>query len=63
MFSNFLALQEVEKLGIPGVPTQAALKGISHRLKHPYRKSNPRRPSFVDTGEYMRSAAFWIDDG
>ncbi len=38
-----------------GVPTAAALKGVSHRFKHPYARGHPRRPSFVDTGQYRES--------
>jgi hypothetical protein len=55
MFNKFIDSSEMEGLGIPGVPTQAALKGINHRLLHPYAKSNPRRPSFKDTGQYEQT--------
>lgn len=54
-FDAFLTNREMEGLGYPGVPTQAAIDGVNHRFKHPYRKSNPRRPSFVDTGLYLAS--------
>lgn len=60
-FKTFLSSQEIEKIGIAGVPTQAALDGVNHRLKHPYKKSNPRRPSFIDTGLYESSFKAWID--
>lgn len=60
-FKDFLTNREMEGLGYPGVPTQAALDGVNHRLKHPYRKSNPRRPSFVDTGLYENSFRAWVD--
>jgi hypothetical protein len=53
--------QEIESMGLRGVPTKAALKGINHRLRHPYRKSNPRRPSFVDTGLYVASFRAWME--
>lgn len=43
------------------VPTKAALKGVSHRFKHPYAKGHPRRPSFVDTGLYRASFKAWFD--
>lgn len=62
-FKMFISTQEVERVGIPGVPTQAALRGVNHRLKRPYRKSNPRRPSFVDTGLFVASFKSWIDNG
>lgn len=58
---DFLETQEVEKVGIPGVPTKAALRGVSHRRKRPYRKSNPRRPSFIDTGQMEASYKAWVD--
>jgi hypothetical protein len=59
-FKEFLSLQEIEKLGYPGVPTQAALRGVNHRLKRPYLRSNPRRPSFIDTGLYQASEKSWV---
>lgn len=60
-FRDFISSREVERVGIPGTPTAAALAGVNHRLAHPYRKSNPRRPSFRDTGLYMASARMWVD--
>lgn len=39
---------------IPGVATQAAKDGVSHRFKRPYVK-RPPRPSFIDTGLYQTS--------
>jgi len=59
-FKTFLSSQEIEKLGYPGVPTQAAKDGVNHRLKHPYRK-RAARPSFIDTGLYQASFKAWID--
>lgn len=60
MFKDFLFKRQVESVGIPGVPTQAAKDGVNHRLKHPYAKSNPRRPSFIDTGMYMDHFKAWF---
>lgn len=60
-FRDFIDSQEVERVGIPGTPTKAALSGVNHRLKHPYRKTNPRRPSFRDTGLYVRAFRAWVD--
>jgi len=57
-FKDFLANGEMESLGYPGVPTQAALDGVNHRLK---KKSGPRRPSFIDTGLYQSSFTSWVD--
>lgn len=59
-FKLYLSTGEVERSGIPGVPTQAALRGVSHRRKHPYRKRAPRR-SFIDSGLYEASFEAWID--
>lgn len=55
---EFLSLQEVEKLGLPGVPTKAALQGRSIRLKQ---KRGSRRPSFIDSGVLEASLKAWID--
>lgn len=60
-FRNFISSKEAERVGIPGTPTKAALRGVSHRRKHPYSSKNPRRPSFRDTGLYMASFRSWID--
>lgn len=66
-FRKFISSREIERaardigpLRFP-VPTQAALRGVSHRRRHPYAKGNPRRPSFRDTGLYMASFRAWID--
>jgi hypothetical protein len=58
-FDDFITLQQVEKLGIPGVPTQAALDGVSHRKKS--KRVGKRRPSFFDTGLYVQSFLAWLD--
>lgn len=56
------AIDKKEFDGVIGkVPTGAALKGVNHRLKHPYAKGNPERPSFKDTGLYQASATAWIE--
>lgn len=44
---------------VPGAPTKAALRGVSHRLAHPFAKANPRRVSFRDSGTYLGSFAAW----
>ena len=59
-FRVFLDQRELDGV-VPGVPTQAALKGVNHRLAHPYAKSNPERPSFIDTGSYGASFRAWTD--
>lgn len=58
-FRDFLTNREMETIGYPGVPTQAALDGVSHRFKNPYKKRAPR-PSFIDTGLYQSSEKTWI---
>ena len=58
-FRTFLTSGEIEKLGIPGVPTQAAKDGVSFRFKRPYAKRKPR-PSFVNTGLYEASFRAWV---
>lgn len=60
-FRDFISSREAERVGIPGTPTLAALRGVNHRLKHPYAKKNPRRPSFRDTGLLMTSFKSWVD--
>ena len=47
--------------GFPGIPTRAARMGVNHRLKHPYARNNPERPSFIDTSLYHTSITSWID--
>ena len=61
MMKQFIASQAIEHMGIEGVPTQAAIDGVNHRLKRPYVKANPRRPSFIDTSLYMDSMTCWFD--
>lgn len=46
---------------LPGVPTTAAQRGVSHLKQRPYAKRGPR-PSFVDTGMYQRSFRAWVED-
>jgi len=71
-FKQFLSSRDIENIGIPGVPTQAALDGVSHRFKNPRFKTvgkgknkrlvkRPRRPSFIDTGVYQASMRAWFD--
>ena len=52
-FNNFIVHKEMDALGIPGVPTKAAIEGASSRKKG--RKGKPDRPSFYDTGLYVNS--------
>jgi hypothetical protein len=60
MMKQFVSSQAIEHMGIEGVPTQAALNGVSHRLKHPYAKGNSRRPSFMDTHLMVNSYVAWF---
>lgn len=61
LFKQFITSGEAERMGIPGTPTEAALKGVSHRKAHPYAKANARRPSFYDTGMYADHFTAWVD--
>jgi hypothetical protein len=61
LFRDFLDREELAGLGAPGVPTEAAIKGVSHRRLHPYAKNNPRRPSFEDSGLLAASMRAWIE--
>jgi len=58
MFRQFLFTGEVERMGLDGVPTQAALDGVNHRLK---RKKGVRRPSFIDTGTMELAFRSWVE--
>ena len=60
LFKNFILSGAIESLGVPGVPTQAALDGVNHALKL---KKGPRRPSFKDTGLYMSAFHTWSSNG
>lgn len=62
-FREFISSGEAERAGIPGTPTKAALRGVNHRLAHPYASANPRRPSFLDTGLLMSSGRVWMTVG
>jgi hypothetical protein len=46
---------------IKGVPTKAAQEGVSHLRADPYRKGATARPSFMNTGLYMRSLKAWLE--
>ena len=61
VFKDFINARELDGV-VNGVPTDASLKGVNHSFLHPYAKSNPVRPSFVDTGLYRDSFKAWIDD-
>ena len=58
-FKTFLMAAEIETMGIPGVPTKAALEGKSSRFKSG--NSGGRRPSFVDTGTYELAFQAWFE--
>lgn len=59
LFRDMLTQQKMD--GQPGIATQAAKDGVSHRFKNPYAKRQPR-PSFIDTGLYEGSFRAWVDD-
>jgi hypothetical protein len=55
---QYLDKEEITQTGADGVPTQAALDGVSKRFKL---NKGPRRPSFIDTGDYQKSMTAWIE--
>lgn len=57
-FVTFLDTSEIEKIGVRGTPTEAALKGVNHRLKM---NKGARRPSFIDTGTLRAATTAWVD--
>lgn len=57
-FRVYIDIEEITKTGVPGVPTQAALIGKSKRFK---RQRGPRRPSFIDSGDYQQSFSSWVE--
>lgn len=66
MFKKFITTGEMDKLGIPGVPTQAAKdrasgKKRSSRMKNKRRGGNSKPVSFVDTSLYVSSFKSWIE--
>lgn len=54
---KYIENEEITSTGASGVPTQAALDGVNHRLKG---GRGARRPSFIDTGLYQSSFRAWI---
>lgn len=61
MFKQYLSNREMDALGVKGVPTKAAQKGVSHRFLHPYAK-RPPRPSFIDTGLMQANFRAWVEN-
>ena len=57
-YRDFLASGEIETLGIPGLPTDAAQRGVNHRFKL---KKGHARPSLIDTGLYQSSSTAWVE--
>jgi hypothetical protein len=58
MFKTYLTNSEIRQTGQAGIPTEAAQKGVSHRLKS--KKGSPR-PDFIDTGLYQSSFKAWTE--
>lgn len=57
-FRRFLDSGEAERIGMIGVPTEAALKGVNRRLKI---RRGPRRESFIDSGLLRASFMAWME--
>ena len=60
MFRHMLDTRELDGK-VPGVPTAAAERGVSHRRAHPYALRDPR-PSFIDTGEFQAAFRAWMSE-
>ena len=62
-FKQFISQGEIEKLGIAGVPTQAALdRRAGKKRSTRFKKKRPGTGvSFVDSGLYISSFRSWID--
>ncbi len=58
-FKKMIDMKELDAIGYPGIPTEAAKRGVSHRFKRPYVR-RPARPSFQDTGLYETSFKAWV---
>jgi hypothetical protein len=58
-FKQYLFLKKLD-FRVDGVPTQASLDGVNHRMAHPYAKRDPR-PSFIDTGNYETHFRVWVE--
>ena len=56
---QYLDKDEITQTGAKGVPTQAALNGVNHRLKS---GKGAARPDFIDTGLYQASFKVWTDE-
>jgi hypothetical protein len=59
IFRDMLNKRELDGQ-IPGVPTAASLRGVSHRMQNPYAQRGSR-PSFIDTGQYQTTFRAWVD--
>ena len=57
-FRRFIDAKEMDRMGVPGVPTQASLIGIRSRFKN---RRDPGRPSFQDSALYENSFRFWSE--
>jgi len=58
MLIRYFDNEEIAKLGVPGVPTGAALKGINRRKAS---GKGVRRTSFIDTSELRNSSSVWVE--
>jgi hypothetical protein len=60
LFKKWLSERGMDATMTPGVPTEAARKGVSHRFAMPYQR-RPSRPSFIDTGLYVANFISWTE--
>jgi hypothetical protein len=59
MFKSYILRKALDGR-VAGVPTLASLRGVNHKLKHPYSKKNKPRQSFYDSGLYLQNFKSWI---
>lgn len=66
-FKQFLSTGEMDRLGYPGVPTQAAIDRASGKRRSARFKRRRGKPSggapvsFIDTGLFQTSSKVWIE--
>lgn len=60
MFVQYIDAEEIASTGVSGVPTTAALEGMTLRKKKKYKGA--RRPSFYLSGLYRNNFKMWVTE-
>jgi hypothetical protein len=60
-FKQMLSNKELDSLGYPGIPTAAAMAGVSARFKSGFTKNRTPRPSFISSGQYQGAFKAWVE--